>query len=312
MTTRDNFLFHRSYFTALKCLDIDSRLKLLDAIFLYALEEQEVNLEGGIAGMFELIKSQIDSEKQNLANLAMLEDAKKQKRIDAGRKGGLAKASKPSNASNARSATKIDDLQPSTQSTDSKDDLANLAMLEVLESALESEKKKVPPLSPPVPPLSLSRTLTLSPPYTPPYHPLKETPTGARNKKSDEGPIKSRLFVKPSLEEIKSYCNEANLKNIEPESFFDHFESNGWKVSGKTPMQDWKAAARNWNRNNFRPKNTEFTTSESSRAKGGWGKYSFSDVDRMSRYDPENAEKMNEDARKWAIERGIEKQVIIG
>ena len=38
----------------------------------------------------------------------------------------------------------------------------------------------------------------------------------------------------------------------EAEKFFDHFEANGWKVGGKTPMKDWKAAARNWMRSPYR------------------------------------------------------------
>jgi len=28
--------------------------------------------------------------------------------------------------------------------------------------------------------------------------------------------------------------------------FFNHFESNGWKVGGKAAMKNWKAAAKNW------------------------------------------------------------------
>lgn len=28
--------------------------------------------------------------------------------------------------------------------------------------------------------------------------------------------------------------------------FFDHFEANGWRQGGKTPLRDWQAAARNW------------------------------------------------------------------
>lgn len=32
----------------------------------------------------------------------------------------------------------------------------------------------------------------------------------------------------------------------EAEAFWDHFSSNGWKVGGKAPMQDWAAAARGW------------------------------------------------------------------
>ena len=30
------------------------------------------------------------------------------------------------------------------------------------------------------------------------------------------------------------------------ETFYDHFESNGWKVGGRSAMKDWQAAARKW------------------------------------------------------------------
>ena len=51
-------------------------------------------------------------------------------------------------------------------------------------------------------------------------------------------------FQKPSIEEVKAYVKEKGF-NMDPEKFFDHYESNGWKV-GKNPMKDWKAAVRNW------------------------------------------------------------------
>ena len=40
-------------------------------------------------------------------------------------------------------------------------------------------------------------------------------------------------------------------------AFFDYFESNGWKVGGKAPMQDWKAASRTWMRNKAKWKKSE-------------------------------------------------------
>ena len=58
-------------------------------------------------------------------------------------------------------------------------------------------------------------------------------------------------FVKPSLEDFKEFgFQEANEKQITitedwVEGLFNHYESNGWKVGGKTPMKDWKAAMRN-------------------------------------------------------------------
>ena len=62
--------------------------------------------------------------------------------------------------------------------------------------------------------------------------------------------VKKQPFIKPCMDEIKAYALEIKA-TCEPANFFDHFESNGWKVGGKTPMKDWRAAFRKWNRNNF-------------------------------------------------------------
>lgn len=56
--------------------------------------------------------------------------------------------------------------------------------------------------------------------------------------------IKAGAFVKPSIEEIGTYAAE-NGYTINAEDFFNHYESNGWKV-GKVAMKDWRAAVRNW------------------------------------------------------------------
>ena len=61
---------------------------------------------------------------------------------------------------------------------------------------------------------------------------------------------KRKRFEKPSISDIKQYCMERN-NNVNAEHFFDHYESNGWKV-GKNSMKDWKAAVRNWERNEYR------------------------------------------------------------
>ena len=57
----------------------------------------------------------------------------------------------------------------------------------------------------------------------------------------------TKKFKKPSLEEVKEYCQERN-NNINAEHFIDYYDANGWKV-GKNPMKDWKAAIRTWERN---------------------------------------------------------------
>ena len=58
----------------------------------------------------------------------------------------------------------------------------------------------------------------------------------------------TKRFKKPTIEEIQAYCDERN-NGIDAERFYDYYESKGWKV-GKTPMKDWKASVRTWERNN--------------------------------------------------------------
>lgn len=52
------------------------------------------------------------------------------------------------------------------------------------------------------------------------------------------------VFHPPTLEEVTVYIRE-NGCNVNPEKFFAHYESNGWRV-GQNPMRDWKAAIRHW------------------------------------------------------------------
>lgn len=51
-------------------------------------------------------------------------------------------------------------------------------------------------------------------------------------------------FVKPTVEEITTYCTERN-NSVDPQAFYDFYESKGWVV-GKSPMKCWKAAVRTW------------------------------------------------------------------
>jgi len=69
------------------------------------------------------------------------------------------------------------------------------------------------------------------------------------NNKTPLPPLKEgKRFQKPTVEEIKNYCTERN-NSIDAQSFFDFYESKGWKV-GNTPMKDWRAAVRTWEKRN--------------------------------------------------------------
>ena len=56
--------------------------------------------------------------------------------------------------------------------------------------------------------------------------------------------ISGKRFVKPSLDDIRAYCLERK-NSVDAETFFDFYESKGWKV-GNQPMKDWQAAVRTW------------------------------------------------------------------
>ena len=60
---------------------------------------------------------------------------------------------------------------------------------------------------------------------------------------------KTKRFTPPTLEEVKAYCLERR-NGIDPQRFISSYQSKGWMV-GKSPMKDWKAAVRTWERSGF-------------------------------------------------------------
>ena len=56
-----------------------------------------------------------------------------------------------------------------------------------------------------------------------------------------------KAFIPPTWDQVATYAHEklASWPIKDVEAWFDHFNSNGWKVSGKAAMSDWQAAARN-------------------------------------------------------------------
>lgn len=67
-----------------------------------------------------------------------------------------------------------------------------------------------------------------------------------------------KRFVKPTLEEVQAYCQERN-NGVEPEKFINYYESKGWVV-GKSPMKDWKAAVRTWEKSGYNQPKAEQPT----------------------------------------------------
>jgi len=52
--------------------------------------------------------------------------------------------------------------------------------------------------------------------------------------------------IPPDWELVMTFFKDKQIPLVEAEKFYNHFQSNGWLVGGKSKMKDWKAAARNW------------------------------------------------------------------
>lgn len=63
--------------------------------------------------------------------------------------------------------------------------------------------------------------------------------------KEGQAPTRSR-FVPPSVEEVQAYCAERR-NGVDARRFVDYYSVSGWK-RGKTPIKDWKACVRTWER----------------------------------------------------------------
>jgi len=71
--------------------------------------------------------------------------------------------------------------------------------------------------------------------------------TGSKKEKSSakKEKVSSEGQARPLFEEVQNYFIEKKYPPLEAEKFYYHYESNGWLV-GKTPMQNWQAAAESW------------------------------------------------------------------
>lgn len=86
----------------------------------------------------------------------------------------------------------------------------------------------------------------------------EKTPNGVKKKvaAATAAPVapqqegKAKRFARPSVEEVRAYCEERG-NGVSAEAFVDFYESKGWKV-GNSPMKDWRAAVRTWEKRDGR------------------------------------------------------------
>lgn len=68
-------------------------------------------------------------------------------------------------------------------------------------------------------------------------------------------------FAPPTITDVQNYADSNGYK-LDAERFVDYYSSKGWTV-GKSPMKDWRAAVRNWAKNDrASPAKNTFTNFE--------------------------------------------------
>ena len=79
---------------------------------------------------------------------------------------------------------------------------------------------------------------------------------------TDKQNIDRGRFAPPTLEEVRSYCEERK-NNIDPEAFIDYYKSQKWKKANGQLLADWKAGVRYWERKEYnkKPKQQQFANS---------------------------------------------------
>lgn len=63
----------------------------------------------------------------------------------------------------------------------------------------------------------------------------------------------------PIFDDVLLFFKDQKIQESEAKKFYNHYQSNGWLVGGKSPMKDWQAAAEKWisNSHNFKNHGTE-------------------------------------------------------
>lgn len=54
--------------------------------------------------------------------------------------------------------------------------------------------------------------------------------------------------IPPPMDQLLAHGQRIMLSEVQCQAFYDHFESNGWKVGGKAPMRNWQSALQTWKR----------------------------------------------------------------
>jgi hypothetical protein len=104
-----------------------------------------------------------------------------------------------------------------------------------------------------------------------------QSPSTKDQSPSTKNNTKSARMVHPSHEQCCEFGNSISLSAVQCGLFFNHYESNGWKV-GPNPMKRWEAAMRKWKGNHEKYDNGQTTRRADRRADKAAGECSEKDA----------------------------------
>ena len=207
---KNSFVLYLDYKQHLDLIQDDGDFRrLIEAIFNYCETGQEPSDLSAVSKMaFSFIRSNLDRDNEKY-------EAAKEKRKEAGRLGGVAKAS---NARNAK--------QNVANASNAKQSLANVAVT--------------------VTGIVDCNNTPLTPHGGDAFGDAGDSPLAGQTGSPDGGKPRAqrKRFVPPTVEEVADYCRERQ-NGINPEAFVDFYTAKGWLV-GKSPMKDWRSAVRTW------------------------------------------------------------------
>ena len=227
---RNSFAFYHSWWEAIKNLPRDVQGDVLTAIVEYGLTGATTEqLKPITKAMLTMVKTQIDIDN---------------KRFENGKKGGRKKPT--SNQTRTKPEPNPNQIQTKTQPSSNQrcglvsgeKDVSDGFPLQPL--SLTSEKDKKENTSYEVSKKNekerrADTDLTASETTPPPDSAPPPSP-------------KCKVFVKPTVEEVRAYCSERH-NGVDAQMWYDFYESKGWMV-GSNHMKDWKAAVRTWEKRN--------------------------------------------------------------
>lgn len=202
---KDNFVFYRDWWNAIKELSDEQRLEVYDAIMAYSLENEERSLSPMASLAMRFIKPQLERNRDKYEEIC------ERNRVN-GSKGGRPKKN-PENPVGYCGKTQ----KPS-------------GFFENPEKPRETQAKT--------------------------QKPKKADNDNDNDNDSDSDIVKrkreTKRFSKPTKQEIQNYLKEQGITNVNPDKFWDYYESVGWVVGkGQKPMKSWKAAISTWQQNEY-------------------------------------------------------------